>query len=103
MRNDVTLNTITLVPHDLHLTAHCRCWTCEHVGRRQHVNKFWAHMWSEHPRGLHVENVKPVVVNTGGPPLPRKRAPTKKMVFFAMHYYYDSKCIHFSANATMTV
>ena len=39
-----TLNTITQVNRALHLTAHCRCWTCEHVSRRQHLNKNWAYV-----------------------------------------------------------
>ena len=53
-----TLNTITQATRALHLTAHCRCWTCEHVSRRQHVNKFWAYAGGlTNPCGPGVENV----------------------------------------------
>ena len=37
-----TMNTITQATVALYLTAQFRCWTCEHVSLRQHVNKFWA-------------------------------------------------------------
>ena len=73
-----TLNTITQATRALHLTAHCRCCTCEHVSRRHHVNKFWAYTGGLTNLCPIVENVEPVIVNTGGPPLPHKRAPTQK-------------------------
>ena len=52
------LNTITQAAGALHLTAHYRCWTCEHVSRRQHVNKFWVYAGGlTNPCDPGVENV----------------------------------------------
>ena len=74
------LNTITQATRALHLTAHCKCWTCKHVSHGHHVNKFWAYAGGlTNPCGQGAQNVWPVFADTSGPPLPRRRAhPEKK-------------------------
>ena len=53
------------------------------------MNKFWAYAGGlTSPCGPGVENVQPVFVNTGGPPLPRKRAQTKTSFIFHPFYCF---------------